>query len=201
MTNLPTTNTDVLRRAFDALRARDLDRCLSLMTGDFIINIAGMPQQRRGAAAWRQNVDVILTGFPDLDFRMDDVIAEGDRVAVRMTFTGTHTGEFMGVAPTGAQVEYSSYEIYRFEDGRIAEEWINSDVLSLLQQIGGVSGTRLAAMYLAGSRAKIALALGLLCGSVLGPALRFCIPAVVAPVRARSSTIRRGQTHRDVGRK
>lgn len=168
MTNPTLTNADVLRRAFDALRARDLDGCLSLMTDDFLINIAGMPHRRRGTADWRQNVGVILTGFPDLDLRMDDIVSEGDRVAVRMTFTGTHTGEFMGVSPTGRRIEYSSSEIYRFENGKIAEEWINSDVLSLLQQIGGISGTRLAAMYFAGARTKIALGLGMVVGGLLG---------------------------------
>lgn len=164
MSTLTPTNTDILRQAFDALRTRDLDGCLALMTEDFIINIAGMPHQRRGAKAWKENVAVILTAFPDLDFRIEDVIAQGDRVAVRMTFTGTHTGEFMGASPTGRQIEYASYEIYRFENGRIAEEWINSDILSLLQQVGALSGTRLAAMYLAGHRTKLALALGVSVG-------------------------------------
>jgi len=77
---------------------------------------------------WRQGAAVIRTGFPDLHARIDDLVAEGDRVAARLTFRGTHQGEFLGVPATGRTVEYVSHEFYRFADGLVAEEWICSDL-------------------------------------------------------------------------
>ena len=91
----------------------------------------------------------------------------GDRVAVRLRVTGTHKGEFLGIRPTGKQIDYQSSEIYRFRDGLIAEEWICSDTLTLLTQIGGVSSTRLAAMYFSGHRFWLGAVAGLAVGSAL----------------------------------
>ena len=89
----------------------------------------------RGPDVWRQGAGVIRLGFPDLHARIDDLVAEGDRVAVRLTFRGTHQGEFLGVPATGRTVEYVSHEFYRFADGLVAEEWICSDLASLQGQL------------------------------------------------------------------
>jgi steroid delta-isomerase-like uncharacterized protein len=104
------------------------------MGPDFVMNLAGLPPMR-GSDVWRQGADVIRTGFPDLHARIDDLVAEGDRVAVRLTFRGTHQGEFLGVPATGRTVEYVSHEFYRFADGLVAEEWICSDLASLPGQL------------------------------------------------------------------
>ena len=80
---------------------------------------------------------MIRLGFPDLHARIDNLVAEGDRVAVRLTFRGTHQGEFLGVPATGRTVEYVSHEFYRIVDGLVAEEWICSDLASLQGQLTG----------------------------------------------------------------
>jgi predicted ester cyclase len=67
-----------------------------------------------------------------------DVIADGDRVAVRHTHRATHGGEFMDLPPTGKQVVVEGIEIFRLRDGRIAEFWHQDDLLSLLQQLGAI---------------------------------------------------------------
>jgi predicted ester cyclase len=69
---------------------------------------------------------------------VEDQIAEGDEVVTRWTGRGTHQGELFGVAPSGNQVELSGITISRFEGGKIAEDWTNSDTLSMMQQIGAV---------------------------------------------------------------
>jgi predicted ester cyclase len=78
--------------------------------------------------------------FPDLEARVDDVIAAEDRVALRLTFTGTHEGdfqlgEFQTLPATGRTIHYVSHEFYRVNNGLIAEEWICSDTASLLSQL------------------------------------------------------------------
>ena len=67
---------------------------------------------------------------------IEDLIAEGDKVAVRQTWRGTHTGNFQGIPPTGKPVTFTSLEVYRVTGGKLAEEWVELDMLGLLQQLG-----------------------------------------------------------------
>src|SRR5262249_43716877 len=99
---------------------------------------------------------------------VEDMFAAGDKVAVRARFTGTHTGEFLGHQPTGKQVEYRSNELYRIADGKISEEWICSDTLTLMTQIGAIPAGRLLSMWFAGYRVWFAAGLGLAAGTALG---------------------------------
>jgi predicted ester cyclase len=73
--------------------------------------------------------------FPDLHAHIEDIFAAQDKVAVRLRFRGTGSGEFLGFAPTGRTVEYVSHEFYRVADGLIAEEWICSDTATPLSQL------------------------------------------------------------------
>lgn len=73
--------------------------------------------------------------FPDLQAYIADIVAAQDKVAVRLRFRGTHSGEFLGFPATGRTIEYVSHEFYRIADGLIAEEWICSDMATLLRQL------------------------------------------------------------------
>ena len=74
--------------------------------------------------------------FPDLRAEIEDIVAADDRVALRLRFRGTHSGEFLGIPATGRPVEYVSHEFYRITGGLIAEEWICSDMATLFRQLG-----------------------------------------------------------------
>lgn len=74
--------------------------------------------------------------FPDLRSRLDLILAEGDLVAARWTTTGTHTGAWAGVEPTGKAVEFAGVNIFRIRDGKIVEIWNHRDDLGLMQQLG-----------------------------------------------------------------
>ncbi len=76
------------------------------------------------------------SAFPDARFTIDDMIAEGDRVATKKTFTGTHQGPFAGIPPTGNRVTLTYVDILRVRDGRIVEHWLSMDQLSFMQQLG-----------------------------------------------------------------
>lgn len=131
-------NVALMEKAVAALNARDFDTCTALMTADFAINLAGAPEKQHGVDAWRQNVETLLGAFPDARLHVEDIFAAGDKVAVRAYLTGTHSGPFLGIPATGRQIRYDSNELYRIADGKIAEEWICSDMLTLMMQIGAV---------------------------------------------------------------
>lgn len=86
----------------------------------------------------KDHIMMFEAGFPLYELIAEDMIAEGDEVAVRATFRGVHEGEFFGVPATGNEVEISLIIIYRIEDGMIAEHWMQADVMGLMQQLGAL---------------------------------------------------------------
>jgi predicted ester cyclase len=96
---------------------------------------AGTTPDREGI---KQYITMLHTAFPDFHCTIGDLIAEGDRVVVRLTCCGTHKGEFMGVSPTGRQGNVTAISILRFVGGKVVERWNNTDNLGLLQQLGVV---------------------------------------------------------------
>ena len=79
-----------------------------------------------------------INAFPDSYVTIEDMIAEGDRVVTKKTFTGTHTGELSGIPPTGNRVSIQYVDIMRVRDGQIVEHWLSMDQLSFMQQLGVV---------------------------------------------------------------
>ncbi|MFB4268513.1 ester cyclase [Nonomuraea sp. GTA35] len=96
------------------------------------------PIDATGVQALKQVWTVLLRAFPDIRVTIEDVIAEGDKVVYRNTVTGTHRGEYRGMAPTGRSVTYNEIFIFRFADGLIAEIWGVVDVFSQLRQLGAI---------------------------------------------------------------
>ena len=93
----------------------------------------------RGANTIKQEIEYFRNAVPDLTYTVEDQVAEGEKVVSRYTATGTHQGEFFGVAPTGARIEMSGIQIDRFdENGRMVEEWPEYDLLGAMKQMGAV---------------------------------------------------------------
>ena len=118
-------NKAVSNRVAAAIGKGDLDAFGELMAPDL-------------AAEFKQSVAEIRRAFPDYAGTNVDQIAEGDKVANRFVFLGTHLGEFMGVAPTGKRVEFIGNSIDRVVEGRIVESWVEVDLLGVLRQLGAV---------------------------------------------------------------
>jgi steroid delta-isomerase-like uncharacterized protein len=85
-----------------------------------------------------QFVQLIRSAFPDLETTIDDMLAEGDRLAVRSTFRGTHEGDFMGIPATGRKVEVANYDFVRLENDQAVEHWGTIDSAALMEQLGAV---------------------------------------------------------------
>ena len=131
----PDTNAELVRAGFRAFNAGDAEQCMALAAPDLIMNLAELPEPRHGREAWRQGFDLMRSAFPDLEAHIEDVVAARDMVAVRLRFRGTHSGDFLGLPATGRTIEYVSHEFYRIADGLIAEEWICSDMTTLIGQL------------------------------------------------------------------
>lgn len=123
-----------MRELLEAFNAGDTETLLTAMAPDFAMHLAELPEPL-GRDAWREGFEMMRRAFPDLEARVEDTVAADDRVAVRISFRGTHRGEFQGVPATGREVHYVSHEIYRVQNGLVAEEWICSDTMSLFRQL------------------------------------------------------------------
>ena len=111
---------------------------LDLLSPDVVDHYArpGLPP---GRAGWNLYRKLFRAAFPDGRWAIASIIAEGDLVAARASFTGTHQGEFLGIPPTGQQVTVSVIHICRLADGKIVERWVNSDELGMLRQLGAIA--------------------------------------------------------------
>jgi steroid delta-isomerase-like uncharacterized protein len=90
----------------------------------------------RGPESLRQSAARMRVAFPDCRFAVDELLAEGERVAARVTLTGTHTGAFFDLAPTGKRLAITGTVVYRLEGGEIVASWGNWDNLGLMRQLG-----------------------------------------------------------------
>jgi steroid delta-isomerase-like uncharacterized protein len=81
-------------------------------------------------------VKQVRTAFPDLDATIDDMLVDGDEIAVRATIRGTHEGDFMGISATGKKVEVANYDFVRFENDQAVEHWGTLDSAALMEQLG-----------------------------------------------------------------
>lgn len=130
MTDLA-ANKDLVRRFYaEAINGRDVDAVDRLLAEDFTHD-----GEQRGRAGQRVAVAAFLDAFDDLHDEILLLLAEGDLVAAHQRWTGTHTGEFAGVAATGRRVEFTSTAVLRIADGLIAEAWDQVDVAGLMAQL------------------------------------------------------------------
>lgn len=97
--------------------------------------ISAPPLTREGQ---KQRILGFRRAFPDLHLTIEDMLAEGEKVSFRLTLRGTHQGEFMRIPPTGKQIAVGAVDVARFEDGKVVEQWGQTDLLGLLQQLGAI---------------------------------------------------------------
>lgn len=130
-------NKTVVRQLFDAVNAGDVDRMLSLVAEDITVHtpISGVESGREG---FRQFMSVYLSAFPEQRVELHDLVAERDQVLARHTHHVRHGGEFAGMPPSGKQAIVHGLELYRVNNGQIAEMWHHDDLLGLMQQLRAV---------------------------------------------------------------
>jgi steroid delta-isomerase-like uncharacterized protein len=133
-------NKAVVRRfyeeVFNAGRLEAMDELVSPDLAAHDTLPPGVPE--RGPEPYKHTAAMFRSAFPDLHQEIEDMVAEGDKVAVRVTMTATHRGPFLGVAPTDRRVRYEGMDFFRFREGKMVEHWTATDDLGLMQQLGVV---------------------------------------------------------------
>ena len=130
------TNKAILRRFFEELfTAGDLSVADEIVALSYV-NHNAVPGETPGRDGLKQFVTDLHTAWADLNFVVEDQVAEGDKVTTRWTVTGTHQGEFAGVPATGKPISVSGTNIHRVTDGQIQEGWLDWDALGMMQQLG-----------------------------------------------------------------
>jgi len=131
-------NKKIVRRYQEIYNSNDLDALDEVVSQGLLTPkiMPGIPTGIEGAKAAHR---IMLAGFPDYQTIIDDLFAEGDKVAARITMSGTNTGSFMGIPPTSKHVSFTGIYIARIANGKIVEHWGEEDGVSLLQQLGVLS--------------------------------------------------------------
>ncbi len=131
-------NKQHVRRFFEEVWSTgDIARRDSFLAADYRGHVAGTtePLDREGWTGWFTG---FRQAFPDARFTVEDMVAEGEVVAARLTMRGTHQGELNGIPPTGREVVVTGMSFERVVDGRIVEGWNENDALGMLGQIGAL---------------------------------------------------------------
>jgi len=118
----------------DCINNGCLERLDDLIHQDFVGS-----RGEKGPEGYTQTIAMVRTGFPDVYFRIEDLIGENDRVVARWRMEGTHLGPFAGFPATGKRVMQTAIVIYRVKDGKLVRAWLQRDSLGLLRQIGAIA--------------------------------------------------------------
>jgi len=127
-------NRAVVRRLIDeAWNKGHLGVIDEILSPNYVLHIdAPGAKDREG---YKQAISMYHDAFPDFNFTIEDMIVNGDRVVIRATMSGTHKGELFGIASTGKKLTMTAISIRRMKDGKIAEEWVETNMLGFLQQM------------------------------------------------------------------
>ena len=133
------TNKQTMQRFTQFINTASPNLAEELISPDAIFYVPGRPEPVRGPSGYLEIIGMMRGGFPDIQWSLEELIAEGDKVAARFIMRGTHQGVFFGIQPTGRKIEAQAMNFYRLADGKFIEERGQPDLLSLLQQIGAMS--------------------------------------------------------------
>lgn len=134
-------NKALMRRCFEeALNQGKLALVDEIFAPGFVDH--STPEQVAGPGGVKRYFELIRAGFPDMQVSIDQLIAEGDKVALRTTWRGTHRGEYEGIAPTGKRVTRTMLHIFGVRGGKIQEEWVEGQSLGQLIRPLGTEGVQ-----------------------------------------------------------
>lgn len=130
-------NVTLVKQLFEQVWNKgNLSLANDLLAPDFVDHnvLPGTPDGREGFST---GVNMIRSAFPDIQFSLDQIVVEDDRLALRLTGVGTHKGDFMGISPTGKKITLGSMTFFHIKNGKIADRWGISDIPRVMQQLQG----------------------------------------------------------------
>ncbi len=138
-------NKAIILSLYEADNKKDLTILDEVISPDFL----DPTFQLRGPEGYKQFETAFFKGFPDWIETIEDIIAEGDKVWVHFTGTGTHMGEWLGIAPTGKKITFTAVQIWRLVDGKVVEKKSIGDLMGAFKQLGVIEYTEKAKQVLA----------------------------------------------------
>src|SRR3712207_2511887 len=136
-------NKAIARRFVEVLqeffRTGDADLMDSVLAENVVQHISGQPPEAQTLEGFKKHLLALPQAFPDVLFEAEILVAEGDMVAFRLSWTATHQGEFFGIPPTGTRATVTEMHMFRIDDGKVVERWAEWDALALMQQLGATS--------------------------------------------------------------
>lgn len=130
-------NKSIVRRWVDGgWNSGNLGLIDELFSRNYVMHDPTLPMPVASSEAFKQFVTMYRAAFPDIHFTIENIVAEGDKVAWTIISTGTHQGPLANIPPTGRTINVRCSVISRFDNGKWAEDWVNLDMFSMLQQLG-----------------------------------------------------------------
>ncbi|MEY2718600.1 MAG: ester cyclase [Betaproteobacteria bacterium] len=131
-------NKKICRDYFTAFLNRDADWMNHHIAPDFVRHDPGLPFQVKGPEGVLQLHDALLPAFPDMSLPLEDFVAEGEKVLVRLRVLGTHLGPFGDMAASGRKIDIGVLDLFQIRDGVMIEHWALLDNLGMLKQLGAI---------------------------------------------------------------
>jgi steroid delta-isomerase-like uncharacterized protein len=134
----PDEKRQFMNRFVQFINTADARLAVELVSPQAVFHVPGRPEPVRGPEGYLEIIGMMRSGFPDIQWTLEEAIVEGDVIAARFTMRGTHRGPFLGTHPTGKTIAVQALNIYRLLNGKIVSEVGQPDLLGLLQQIGAM---------------------------------------------------------------
>ena len=135
-------NKAIVRRLYgEVWNGRRLEVVNEIISPSHALHDNNTPGSSIGPEAYKRTVTRFLTGFPDLCFSIEDVVAEEEKLAVSWNFSGTHKGKYMGISATNTKVSVDGITIHHIVNGKIMDSYVSWDALGMMQQLGAVPAT------------------------------------------------------------
>jgi steroid delta-isomerase-like uncharacterized protein len=131
-------NKAIMRQFWSVWEQGNIDLLDELLAPEYVNHTFATPDLPSGPEGVKEVVSMFRSGVPDLRVVIEDMIAEGDKVATRYALEGTHSGDLFGVAPTGRQLSIKSMTVERLSEGKIVEHWRVTDELDMMRQLGAI---------------------------------------------------------------
>ncbi len=131
-------NKELCRRFYAAVSSGDFDVLDLIVAPNFVEHAVVDPRMPAGREGVKALFRMARQAMPDMTITAEDIVAEGDRIAARAVMTGTQTGEFMGIPPSGKHVEMTVMDLIRIENGMYVEHWGVADMMGMMVQIGAI---------------------------------------------------------------
>lgn len=137
---MPVDNKSIVRRMYEEVwNKRNLEVAKDLISSSHAMQLIDLPDSGIGPEAYARNVVAWVRAFPDLKFTILDMVAENEKVVAFWNISGTHKGEFRGIAPTGKKVSVDGITINYLTGGKIMDSYVSLDYWSMMQQLGAIS--------------------------------------------------------------